>query len=267
MRLPSRSVNRRTQPIWPDGSPPSISDSATTGCHAVWLLKSRSTAHTRSIGASMIAERVTRIIGALAAEHGLQRIEGGLKDVLADALGQLALALRGAVELGPPLREGAAAVRHRRQLERGHVVVHTHRGFQDRVRTLEVVVGEGQEVLTDDSAVLETEVAHPAHRVGSHPAFNPLFGHERGPLWQPVEVADLRPHRVRRSVDHARDVDLDHSELGGSGAAPPPGPPTAWLRSPATSVMFFASALPRLLARPGRALAGPGQRRALAAVE
>jgi len=26
----------------------------------VWLLKSRSTAHTRSIGASMIAERVTR---------------------------------------------------------------------------------------------------------------------------------------------------------------------------------------------------------------
>ena len=62
MRWPSRSVNRRTQPIWSEGSPPSISDSATTGCHAVWLLKSRSTAHTRSIGASMTAERVTRII-------------------------------------------------------------------------------------------------------------------------------------------------------------------------------------------------------------
>jgi hypothetical protein len=28
----------------------------------VWLLKSRSNAHTRSIGASMTAERVTRII-------------------------------------------------------------------------------------------------------------------------------------------------------------------------------------------------------------
>ena len=43
------------------GSPRSIDDSATTGCHAVWLLKSRRTAQTRSIGASMIAERVTRI--------------------------------------------------------------------------------------------------------------------------------------------------------------------------------------------------------------
>src|SRR6266853_2049537 len=49
-------------PIWSEDSSPSISDSATTGCHAVWLLKSRSTAHTRSIGASMTAERVTRII-------------------------------------------------------------------------------------------------------------------------------------------------------------------------------------------------------------
>ena len=35
IRLPSRSVKRRTQPTWSDGSPPSISDSATTGCHAV----------------------------------------------------------------------------------------------------------------------------------------------------------------------------------------------------------------------------------------
>jgi hypothetical protein len=63
MRFPSRSVNRRTQPTWSERSPPSISDSATTGCHAVWLLKSRRTAQTRSIGASMMADRVTRIIG------------------------------------------------------------------------------------------------------------------------------------------------------------------------------------------------------------
>src|ERR687898_5274 len=51
------------QPTWSDGSPFSIADSATTGCHAVWLLKSRRMAHTRSIGASMIADRVTRITG------------------------------------------------------------------------------------------------------------------------------------------------------------------------------------------------------------
>src|SRR5262245_30614027 len=158
MRWPSRSVNRRTHPTWSEGSPPSISDSATTGCHAVWLLKSRSTAHTRSIGASMTAERVTRIIASLAAEAGLQRVEGGLEDALADLLGQLALALRRTVELGPPLREGAAAVGHRRQLERGHVVVHAHRRLEDRVRALEVVVGQGQQLLADDPAILQAEV-------------------------------------------------------------------------------------------------------------
>ena len=40
------------------GSPPSIADSATAGCQRSWLLKSRSTAQTRSIGASMtVCER------------------------------------------------------------------------------------------------------------------------------------------------------------------------------------------------------------------
>ena len=61
MWLPSLSVKLRTQPTWSDGSPPSIADSATIGCQAVWLLKSRSTAQTRSIGASITAERVTLI--------------------------------------------------------------------------------------------------------------------------------------------------------------------------------------------------------------
>ena len=62
MWLPSFSVKERTQPTWSDGSSFSMADSATTGCQAVWLLKSRSTAHTRSIGASMMADRVTRIM-------------------------------------------------------------------------------------------------------------------------------------------------------------------------------------------------------------
>src|SRR5262245_38194920 len=138
--LPSRRWKLRTQPIRSDGSPFSISDSATTGCHAVWLLKSRSTAHTRSIGASITADLVTLITGTLTPtlslpgrgsisppKHRLERIERRLEHALADLLRQLALALRGALEFGPPLREGPAAVRHRRELQRGDVVVHAHR--------------------------------------------------------------------------------------------------------------------------------------------
>src|SRR5258706_7579083 len=49
---------------------------ATTSCHWSWLLKSRSTAQTRSIGASMIVERTTRCT-ALLLELQLRAIEGG----------------------------------------------------------------------------------------------------------------------------------------------------------------------------------------------
>ena len=51
----------RTQPTWSDGSSRSMRESPTAGCQAEWLLKSRSTAQTRSTGASMTAERLTRI--------------------------------------------------------------------------------------------------------------------------------------------------------------------------------------------------------------
>src|SRR5688572_30217110 len=63
MWLPSFSVKFRTQPTWSDGSSFSIVDCAMAGCQAIWLLKSRRIAQTRSIGASMMAERTTRIIG------------------------------------------------------------------------------------------------------------------------------------------------------------------------------------------------------------
>ena len=62
MVWPSCRRKLRTQPTWSGGSPFSISDSATTGCQAAWLLKSRRIAHTRSIGASMTAERTTLIM-------------------------------------------------------------------------------------------------------------------------------------------------------------------------------------------------------------
>src|SRR5262249_6161866 len=157
---------------------------------------------------------------------------------LADAMRQLAFAIMRAVELGPPLREGPAAVGHWRELERGHVVVHAQRRFQNRIGALEVVVGKGQELLANDSAVLQAEVPHAAHRARGHAALDPRLRHERRPLGQAVEVADLGPHRVRRRVDHARDVDLDHGLLADPGYSPAPGSPSPvrgitalWLRS------------------------------------
>src|SRR4030095_2914688 len=159
MRLPSRRVKRRTQPTWSEGSPPSIWDSATAGCHAVWLLKSRSTAQTRSMGASMTAERVTRSTRVrLAPEQALERVQAHLEYPLPDRLRQLPFPLGGAIELRPPLGEGAVAVRHWGELEGGDVVLHAHGALEDRVRALEVVVGQRQELLADDAAVLEAEV-------------------------------------------------------------------------------------------------------------
>ena len=66
MWLPSLSVKSRTQPIWSDGSSRSIAEGPTAGCQAEWLLKSRSTAQTLSIGASITADRRTRIVGTTA---------------------------------------------------------------------------------------------------------------------------------------------------------------------------------------------------------
>src|SRR5262245_53367033 len=114
MRLPSLSVKLRTQPTWSLRSPPSMRLCSTASCHWSWLLKSRSTAHTRSIGASITVERTTRCSIARScdlsrAEMPLQGIEAGLEHAVADGLGQLALALRRTVELGAPFRKGAHA--------------------------------------------------------------------------------------------------------------------------------------------------------------
>src|SRR5882724_1702605 len=182
------------------------------------------------MGASITAERVTRIMRRrLPPEQALERVQAHLKDALADGLRQLPFPLRGAVELRPPLGEGAVAVRHRGELERGHVVLDAHGALEDGVGALEVVVGEREELLADDPTVLEAEIPDAADLVGGEPALDSGFRHERRPLRQAIEVADLRPHRVRGRLDDAGDVDLDHIEMGGSGAAPPPYPPTALL--------------------------------------
>src|SRR6185436_3312982 len=112
MRLPSLSVKLRTQPTWSLRSSPSIRLSATTSCQRSWLLKSRSTAQTRSIGASMTVERTTccsaMVAGgrrSAATEVPFQGVEAALEHALADQLDELALARLGAVELGAPLGE------------------------------------------------------------------------------------------------------------------------------------------------------------------
>src|SRR5215216_1751410 len=101
MRLPSLSVKLRTQPTWSLRSSPSIRLSVTTSCQRSWLLKSRSTAQTRSIGASITVERTTCCSTLLpACKVALQRVEADLEDAVADLLDERALAPLGAVELG-----------------------------------------------------------------------------------------------------------------------------------------------------------------------
>src|SRR5690606_24931372 len=159
---------------WSARSPFSIRESPTAGCQAQWLLKSRRIVQTCSIGASMIAERVTLIISkaslrwlgrAESAQLALQVVEGRLEHALADLLGERLFAALGCVELGPPFGEGQVAVGDRRELQRGNVVLDTHRTFEDRVRALEVVVGQREQLLADRAAVLQAEVAHAAHPV------------------------------------------------------------------------------------------------------
>src|SRR3982750_3362492 len=123
MRLPSSSVKLRTQPTWSLRSSPSMRLSATTSCQRSWLLKSRSTAQTRSMGASITVERTACCSTALApGEMSLEGVEAALEDALADRLDELLLARLGAIELRAPLGEAARAVGDRRELERGDVV-------------------------------------------------------------------------------------------------------------------------------------------------
>src|SRR4029453_1599032 len=145
-------------------------DSATTGCQAVWLLKSRRISHTRWMGASMMADLVTRCIGyelkrrnpstaevrkgipqtvgkwgvssamlcvlcgrcgwSPPSEPLLQRIEANLEHALADVLRELALARGIALELGTPLGKDAVAIGDRRELQRCDVVAERHRRLQ-----------------------------------------------------------------------------------------------------------------------------------------
>src|SRR5437763_16891820 len=125
MRLPSLSEKLRTQPTREAGLPCSMRLASTTACHWSWRLKSRSTSHTRPIGASRTVERTTfcSIASAALAEVLLQRVEAALEHLPADVVRQLLLTPRLAFELGAPLGERAPAIGHGPVLEGGLVVV------------------------------------------------------------------------------------------------------------------------------------------------
>ena len=73
-----------TQPTWSEGSPFSMLDSPTAGCQAQWLLKSRNTSQTRAMGASITAERVTRITRGASCE-GIRLLCAYLRNRLCSA--------------------------------------------------------------------------------------------------------------------------------------------------------------------------------------
>src|SRR4029079_14460209 len=238
MRLPSFSVKLRTQPTWSLRSPPSIRLSATTSCQRSWLLKSRSTAQTRSIGASITVERTTRCSTRLSRpsagprgrprplggqrpnasaaassprEVALEGVEAALEDAVADRLDERPLAPFVAIELGAPFGEAPRAVGHGSELQRRDVVLDAHRAFEDLVDALVVVVREREQTLADSTAFPGVEVADAADAVARLAVLDPTVGDSRVPLRHAVEVADPRPHGVGTRVDDARDVDPDHA--------------------------------------------------------
>src|SRR6185295_3428744 len=157
--------------------------SATTSCHWWWLLKSRSTAQTRSIGASITVDRTTCCSTGLSSrEVRLEGVEAALEDALADRLDELALARFGAVEFGAPLGEAARAVGHRRELERRDVVLDPHRALEDLVDARVVVVGKREQALADHAAVLGVEVADAADPVARFAVLDPAVGDAGMPL-------------------------------------------------------------------------------------
>src|SRR3546814_5295873 len=125
-------------------------------CHTLYLHYALPVApYTASSGASMTVERCTWATSA--SKLPLQGLEAALEDGAADAGGELGLAFDGAVEARRPLGEGAVAVGHRRQLQRGDVVLHAHRRFEDRIAAGEVIVGERKQLLADEAAVLKSK--------------------------------------------------------------------------------------------------------------
>src|SRR5260370_6422590 len=138
----------------------------------------------------MTADRVTRCMASAMPEIALQRIEAGLKDALADGVGQPAFLAGQCVELGRPFGESTVAVGDRRQFEGGNVVVDAHRRFEDRVGALVVVVRQAEKLLANAAAVAQLEIADAANAVRRPIAFDPRLADRPGPFGPTVEAPD-----------------------------------------------------------------------------
>src|SRR3546814_10835279 len=68
----------------------------------------------------------------------------------------------------------------------------------------EVVVGQRQQLLADEAAVLQVKGAHAADLVGRRGGLDAALGDQRVPGRQAVEVADARPAPVGRGDDDGR---------------------------------------------------------------
>ena len=132
MRLPSFSVKLRTQPTWSLRSPPSmrlVVDDVVPLVVAVEVAQHRPDALDRRVdhgGADDVLQHAragSDLDASTRSEMALQRVEAALEHAAADRLAQLLLAPSRALELGAPFGEAARAVGHRRELQRGDVVV------------------------------------------------------------------------------------------------------------------------------------------------
>src|SRR4029079_18432661 len=178
---------------------------ATAGCQRSWPLKSRSTSHTAPVGASRIVLLTT--CGTLASKGALERVKTALEHAAADIADEFVLALGRTVELGAPFQKRLVAVGHRRQPQRGDVVLNPHRRFQDRIGAEHVEVGQPEQLFADAIAVAQAKIPYAADLVGGLAALDAALRNRGMPVRQAVEVAHARPDAVVAGVDDGGDVD------------------------------------------------------------
>src|SRR5689334_744900 len=136
---------------------------ATIGWYWSCALKSRTTAQSRSTGASMIVLRTT--FGISASEGTFERIKAALEHASADIGNQFAFLVGRAIEIGRPLDEGPVMIGDRGEPQGRHVVAEWHGRVEDRIGAEHVEVREAEQLLAQPVAVSKREIADAAHLV------------------------------------------------------------------------------------------------------
>ena len=97
--------------------------------------------------------------------------------------------------------KGAVAIRHRLERDRSHVAIQRHRGIDDAIRALVLMIVELQKLLADAIAVLQREAANATNLVTAFLAFDAAGIDHVVPMVVAIEVAQHRPHTLDRRVD------------------------------------------------------------------